>query len=291
MNLQKFCSGVTRIQDVTSFNSQISSSAPFTISWRFFMKETFHAATNIFFKRSHSCWKKLKPKQWIHWRNLQSTKFLSWKNHLSVCKFILNFLQINRLSTGDLDDKMKWLKNFERLLEIQRNVVWPGNQSLLKIISSGEKWFSAKESWSWSPNNITQSFSKLPWWSNLARGLLSARGGKLVSQNVSDSYPSLDQQRENWKSDLKFPIDKLIIASTWVFCVWQWDINMERVFLSSQTIYYISKSPVARGRFRPRQVIPRAKGWFGLKSLPRAQPAGVISTQINPMPEGLLDEV
>ena len=22
---------------------------------------------------------------------------------------------------------MKWLKNFERLLEIQRNVVWPGN--------------------------------------------------------------------------------------------------------------------------------------------------------------------
>ena len=54
---------------------------------------------------------------------------------------------------------------------------------------------------------------------------------------------------------------------------------------------YISKSPDAQGRFRPRQVIPRAKGWFGLKSLPRAQPAGVISTQINPMPEGLLDEV
>ena len=53
----------------------------------------------------------------------------------------------------------------------------------------------------------------------------------------------------------------------------------------------ISKSPVARGQFRPRQVIPRAKGWFGLKSLPRAQPAGVISTQINPMPEGLLVEV
>jgi hypothetical protein len=26
---------------------------------------------------------------------------------------------------GELDDKMKWLKNFERLLEIQRNIVWP----------------------------------------------------------------------------------------------------------------------------------------------------------------------
>ena len=25
----------------------------------------------------------------------------------------------------ELDDKMKWLKNFERLLEIQRNIVWP----------------------------------------------------------------------------------------------------------------------------------------------------------------------
>ena len=59
----------------------------------------------------------------------------------------------------------------------------------------------------------------------------------------------------------------------------------------SQLWFYISKSPDAQGRFRPRQVIPRAKGWFGLKSLPRAQPAGVISTQINPMPEGLLDEV
>ncbi|CAG0896927.1 unnamed protein product [Cyprideis torosa] len=26
---------------------------------------------------------------------------------------------------GELDDKMKWLKNFERLLEIQRNIIWP----------------------------------------------------------------------------------------------------------------------------------------------------------------------
>ncbi|CAG2108707.1 unnamed protein product, partial [Medioppia subpectinata] len=28
-------------------------------------------------------------------------------------------------SLRELDDKMKWLKNFERLLEIQRNIVWP----------------------------------------------------------------------------------------------------------------------------------------------------------------------
>ena len=26
---------------------------------------------------------------------------------------------------GELDDKMKWLKNFDRLLEIQRSIVWP----------------------------------------------------------------------------------------------------------------------------------------------------------------------
>ena len=30
----------------------------------------------------------------------------------------------NRIK-GELDDKMKWLKNFDRLLEIQRNIVWP----------------------------------------------------------------------------------------------------------------------------------------------------------------------
>ena len=34
--------------------------------------------------------------------------------------------QMKESSLRDLDDKMKWLKNFERLLEIQRNVVWPG---------------------------------------------------------------------------------------------------------------------------------------------------------------------
>ncbi len=33
---------------------------------------------------------------------------------------------------GELDDKMKWLKNFERLLEIQRNIVWPSVLDLEK---------------------------------------------------------------------------------------------------------------------------------------------------------------
>lgn len=28
-------------------------------------------------------------------------------------------------SIRDLDDKMQWLKNFERLLEIQWNIIWP----------------------------------------------------------------------------------------------------------------------------------------------------------------------
>ena len=46
---------------------------------------------------------------------------------------INKILQSKESSLRDLDDKMKWLKNFERLLEIQRNVVWPGrgNSSLL----------------------------------------------------------------------------------------------------------------------------------------------------------------
>ena len=61
---------------------------------------------------------------------LTINKILKLKESSLSIKLILNFPQINKLSTGDLDDKMKWLKNFERLLEIQRNVVWPGNQSL-----------------------------------------------------------------------------------------------------------------------------------------------------------------
>ena len=67
---------------------------------------------------------------------LTINKILKLKESSLSIKLILNFSQINKLSTGDLDDKMKWLKNFERLLEIQRNVVWPGNQSLPKIFSS-----------------------------------------------------------------------------------------------------------------------------------------------------------
>ncbi|KAF4533281.1 hypothetical protein B566_EDAN010516 [Ephemera danica] len=34
-------------------------------------------------------------------------------------------LEMEENSLRELDDKMKWLKNFERLLEIQRNIVWP----------------------------------------------------------------------------------------------------------------------------------------------------------------------
>ena len=42
--------------------------------------------------------------------------------------FVIYISYLNALSTffaGELDDKMKWLKNFDRLLEIQRNIVWP----------------------------------------------------------------------------------------------------------------------------------------------------------------------
>lgn len=38
---------------------------------------------------------------------------------------ITNIIESEENSLRELDDKMKWLKNFERLLEIQRNIVWP----------------------------------------------------------------------------------------------------------------------------------------------------------------------
>jgi hypothetical protein len=38
---------------------------------------------------------------------------------------VLKILDKEEASLRELDDKMKWLKNFERLLEIQRNLVWP----------------------------------------------------------------------------------------------------------------------------------------------------------------------
>ncbi|PNF21116.1 Pleckstrin homology domain-containing family G member 7 [Cryptotermes secundus] len=38
---------------------------------------------------------------------------------------ITQILEVEENSIRELDDKMKWLKNFERLLEIQRNIVWP----------------------------------------------------------------------------------------------------------------------------------------------------------------------
>eukprot|EP00095_Tigriopus_kingsejongensis_P001614 maker-scaffold289_size220122-snap-gene-0.15 protein:Tk01614 transcript:maker-scaffold289_size220122-snap-gene-0.15-mRNA-1 annotation:"rho rac guanine nucleotide exchange" len=38
---------------------------------------------------------------------------------------IIKVLEMKEASLRELDDKMKWLKNFDRLLEIQRNIVWP----------------------------------------------------------------------------------------------------------------------------------------------------------------------
>ncbi|XP_049954656.1 pleckstrin homology domain-containing family G member 7-like [Schistocerca serialis cubense] len=40
-------------------------------------------------------------------------------------ELIAQILEVEENSIRELDDKMKWLKNFERLLEIQRNIVWP----------------------------------------------------------------------------------------------------------------------------------------------------------------------
>jgi len=38
---------------------------------------------------------------------------------------ITTIIEAEEASLRELDDKMKWLKNFERLLEIQRNIQWP----------------------------------------------------------------------------------------------------------------------------------------------------------------------
>lgn len=38
---------------------------------------------------------------------------------------IAAIIEIEETHLRELDDKMKWLKNFERLLEIQRNIMWP----------------------------------------------------------------------------------------------------------------------------------------------------------------------
>lgn len=40
-------------------------------------------------------------------------------------KIISDIIDQQELSLRELDDKMRWLKNFERLLEIQRNIIWP----------------------------------------------------------------------------------------------------------------------------------------------------------------------
>ena len=44
---------------------------------------------------------------------------------LSEKELISSIIDSEETSLRELDDKMKWLKNFERLLEIQRNIVWP----------------------------------------------------------------------------------------------------------------------------------------------------------------------
>lgn len=38
---------------------------------------------------------------------------------------IRTILAVEEASLRELDDKMRWLKNFERLLEIQKNIHWP----------------------------------------------------------------------------------------------------------------------------------------------------------------------
>lgn len=40
-------------------------------------------------------------------------------------KEIRAILAVEEASLRELDDKMRWLKNFERLLEIQKNIIWP----------------------------------------------------------------------------------------------------------------------------------------------------------------------
>ena len=48
------------------------------------------------------------------------------KSNLSLNRITRRFFfTLFTFFSGELDDKMKWLKNFDRLLEIQRNIVWP----------------------------------------------------------------------------------------------------------------------------------------------------------------------
>ncbi|XP_076337163.1 uncharacterized protein LOC143239685 isoform X2 [Tachypleus tridentatus] len=45
-------------------------------------------------------------------------------------EIIMNIIELEENSLRELDDKMKWLKNFERLLDIQRNIIWPSVSEL-----------------------------------------------------------------------------------------------------------------------------------------------------------------
>lgn len=44
---------------------------------------------------------------------------------VSERELIAQIIESEETSLRELDDKMKWLKNFERLLDVQRNIVWP----------------------------------------------------------------------------------------------------------------------------------------------------------------------
>ncbi|XP_071748760.1 uncharacterized protein [Lepeophtheirus salmonis] len=50
---------------------------------------------------------------------------LSKTSDLEEKKVISKILEVKDGSLRELDDKMRWLTNFDRLLEIQRNIVWP----------------------------------------------------------------------------------------------------------------------------------------------------------------------
>ena len=74
---------------------------------------------------------------------------------------ITNIIESEENSLRELDDKMKWLKNFERLLEIQRNIVWPSVFDLdpkvfIPEVSIIEANFSERESLSFLSTSSNQ---------------------------------------------------------------------------------------------------------------------------------------
>uniref|UniRef100_T1JEI5 DH domain-containing protein n=1 Tax=Strigamia maritima TaxID=126957 RepID=T1JEI5_STRMM len=59
---------------------------------------------------------------------------------------IAQILETEENSLRELDDKMKWLKNFERLLEIQKNITWPSVMELHPKVFIPDK-SSITENW------------------------------------------------------------------------------------------------------------------------------------------------